>query len=161
MENLCLTQVPISQTGILIRKPAVKVYNAFIDPSITTRFWFTRSSGMLETGKRIRWEWEMYGASTDVDVKKLEKDKLIVLVWGEPGASTTVEITFTARTDDMTFVSIKNSGFTGDGDKVTNLAMDSVAGFNLVLAGLKAYLEHGIELNLIADRFPDQLVNRT
>jgi len=38
--------------------------------------------------------------------------------------------------------------------------MGSAAGFELVLAGLKAYLEHGIELNLIADRFSDLLVNR-
>jgi len=33
-------------------------------------------------------------------------------------------------------------------------ALDSVGGFNLVLAGLKAFLEHGIELNLVRDRFP-------
>lgn len=27
--------------------------------------------------------------------------------------------------------------------------------FSLVLAGLKAYLEHGIQRNLVADRRPD------
>jgi hypothetical protein len=30
-------------------------------------------------------------------------------------------------------------------------ALDSVQGFSLVLAGAKAWLEHGIELNLVAD----------
>jgi uncharacterized protein YndB with AHSA1/START domain len=160
MDRLYLTQVPVAQTGMLIRKPVGIVFNAFIDPAITTKFWFTRSSGRLETGKRIRWEWEMYTASADVVVKMLEKDRLIVLEWGEPGAFTTVEFVFTARTDDTTFVNITNAGFSGEGDKVNNQAMDSVAGFSLVLAGLKAYLEHGIELNLIADRFPDLLVNR-
>jgi hypothetical protein len=30
--------------------------------------------------------------------------------------------------------------------------MDAEAGFELVLVGLKAYLEHGIQLNLVADR---------
>ncbi len=158
MDRLYLTQVPGAQTGMLIRKPVGIVFNALIDPAITTKFWFTRSSGRLETGKRIRWEWEMYAASTDVVVKMLEEGRRIVLEWGEPGALTTVEFVFTARTDDTTFVNITNSGFGGDGDKVTNLAMDSAAGFSLVLAGLKAYLEYGIELNLIADRFPDLLV---
>jgi uncharacterized protein (DUF2249 family) len=38
--------------------------------------------------------------------------------------------------------------------------MESAAGFELVLAGLKAYIQHGIELNIIADRFPDHIVNR-
>jgi|MudIll2142460700_1097286.scaffolds.fasta_scaffold1296355_1 hypothetical protein len=33
--------------------------------------------------------------------------------------------------------------------------MNSENGFSLVLASLKAYLEFGIELNLIADRHPD------
>jgi uncharacterized protein (DUF2249 family) len=43
---------------------------------------------------------------------------------------------------------------------VVDQAMSSAASFELVLAGLKTYLEHGIELNLIADRFPDHIINR-
>jgi hypothetical protein len=31
---------------------------------------------------------------------------------------------------------------------------DSTGGFTLVLAGLKALLEHNIQLNLVGDRFP-------
>jgi hypothetical protein len=30
---------------------------------------------------------------------------------------------------------------------------DSTSGFPLVLAGLKAFLEHNVRLNLVADRF--------
>jgi hypothetical protein len=55
---------------------------------------------------------------------------------------------------------LTNSGFSGDGDKVVEQAMGSASGFELVLAGLKAYLEHGIMLNLVEDRFPDHLVKR-
>ncbi len=46
------------------------------------------------------------------------------------------------------------------GDKVVKQALNAVEAFTLVLAGLKAYLEHHIALNLISDRFPDQLVNK-
>jgi hypothetical protein len=38
--------------------------------------------------------------------------------------------------------------------------MDSTEGFTLVLAGLKALLEHGVKLNLVSDRFPDAIVKR-
>ncbi len=31
-------------------------------------------------------------------------------------------------------------------------------GFTLVMAGLKAWLEHGVQLNLVPDRFPDAIV---
>lgn len=31
---------------------------------------------------------------------------------------------------------------------------DSTQGFTLLLAGLKAWLEHGVQLNLTLDRYP-------
>jgi hypothetical protein len=34
-----------------------------------------------------------------------------------------------------------------------NKVVDSTGGFALVLAEAKAYLEHGIDLNIVADRF--------
>jgi hypothetical protein len=34
-------------------------------------------------------------------------------------------------------------------------AIDNAGGFSYVLAGLKAYLEHGVQLNLIGDHHPD------
>lgn len=61
---------------------------------------------------------------------------------------------FTPYEGDTTYVSITNSGFYGDGDKVVRDALDSKGGFTWVLAGLKALLEHDIELNVILDAFP-------
>ncbi len=52
-------------------------------------------------------------------------------------------------------MSITNAGFDGTGDEIVEQAIGSAAGFTLVLAGLKAYLEHGVVLNLVSDRFPD------
>ena len=42
----------------------------------------------------------------------------------------------------------------GDLDKVVEETIGSTEGFTLVLAGLKALLEHGVRLNLTADRYP-------
>jgi hypothetical protein len=36
--------------------------------------------------------------------------------------------------------------------------LDATGGFTLLLAGLKAYLEHRIQLNLVADKFPKELM---
>jgi hypothetical protein len=52
----------------------------------------------------------------------------------------------------MTFVSTTKSGFTGDELSITKQAFDASGGFTSVLAGLKAYLEHGVQLNLVAIR---------
>ena len=144
---------------MLIRKPVAEVFEAFINPEITTKFWFTKGSGRLEVGKQILWSWEMYGFSVMVNVKAIEPNKRIVVEWGAYGTPTTVEWIFTARPDNTTFVTITNTGFTGeDDDEIVGLVVSAVEGFTFVLAGLKAYLEHNIRLNLIEDRFPDGLV---
>jgi uncharacterized protein YndB with AHSA1/START domain len=145
-----LTQAPIAKAEMLIRKPVEEVFQAFIDPAVTTKFWFTKSSGKLEAGRRVRWDWEMYGASADVDVKEVEENKRILIDFGS-----TVEWIFDPRTENETFVTIINSGFAGNADERVGQAIDSMGGFMIVLCGLKAYLEHGISLNLVADKAPD------
>lgn len=154
MDNLQLTQVPVSKTGMLIRKPVAEVFGAFVDPDVTTKFWFTKSSGRLETGKQVQWEWEMYDISIAVTAKAIESDRRILLEWPGYSGPTTVEWTFAPQKDGETFVSITEAGFTGDGDELVKQVTDSTQGFTLVLAGLKALLEHNVRLNLVADRYP-------
>ena len=158
--ELLLTHIPVAKAAMLIRVPAAIVYNAVFDPQITTRFWFTRSTGRLEVGQQVRWDWEMYAVSSLVEVKALEPGKRILVEWGVGKQPTMVEWIFSPKGENATFVSITNTGFSGDGDSLVEQAMGSAAGFGLVLAGLKAYLEHGIELNLVADRFPEQWVDQ-
>ena len=153
-----LTEAPKARVEMLVRRPVSEVFEAFVDPSITTRFWFTKSSGRLEPGRLVRWDWEMYGVFAEVKVIAVERDARILLEWTGYDAPTVIEWIFTPRGDGATLVSITNSGFRGDGDDVVKQALGATGGFTLVLAGLKALLEHGIALNLIADRFPDQLV---
>lgn len=146
-----------AEAGMLIRRPIAEVFEALIDPEVTTKFWFTRSTGKLEAGKRVRWDWEMYGSSADVDVDAVEANERILMRWPayDGHTQTTVEWTFTPRSDDTTFVTVRNTGFTGDQEAIAKLAIGATGGFTLVLAGMKALLEHGIELNLTADRYPE------
>src|SRR5215510_5088612 len=103
MDNLLMTRAPAMQTGMLIRKPVADVFNAFVNPEITTKFWFTKSSGKLEAGKQVQWEWEMYGISIPVTVKAIEANKRILVEWPGYGSPTTVEWNFIALEDGTTF----------------------------------------------------------
>jgi uncharacterized protein YndB with AHSA1/START domain len=160
MDNLQLKQVPIAKTGMLIRRPVADVFEAFINPDVTTKFWFTKSSGRLEAGKQVQWDWEMYGISIAVTVKAIEPNKRILVEWPGHGSPTTVEWIFTSFGDGTTFVSVTNAGFTGDGDELVRQVTGSTEGFSLVLAGLKAFLEHNVTLNLVADRYPKGIEER-
>lgn len=145
-----------AEVQMLIRRPVAEVFEAFIDPAITTKFWFTKSSGRLEPGARVQWDWEMYGVSDQVDVKAIEPNKRILIEWGSEGdARTTVEWVFESRADDETYVTIINSGFSGTDDAIVQAALDSVGGFTSVICAAKALLEHDLQLNLMGDKFPD------
>ena len=147
------TKMPVSKAAMLIRKPAAEVYEAFVNPAITTKFWFTKSSGRLEVGKEVIWAWEMYNVSATVQVKSLDENKRILIEWDGNNGQTTVEWIFKAQPNGFTYVEITNSGFGGDGDQMVEEALDSTGGFTWVLAGAKAWLEHNLQLNLIADSF--------
>lgn len=141
---------PIARAEMLIRRRVGEVFEAFVDPAITSRFWFTRGSKRLKEGQVVTWHWDMYGVSAEVVVKSVEHNHRILIEWPTP-----VEWIFTPRSDDTTFVSITASGFVGSGDEKVAQAIDSMGGFSLTLAGCKAFLEHGVELNLVADHKPD------
>lgn len=147
--------MPVVETAMLIRRPVVEVFDAFVNPAITSRFWFTKGSGRLEPGRTVRWDWEMYGHSVEVKVKAVEPNRRIVIEWEGDPDPTAVEWNFDAREDGSTYVTVTNSGFGGDGDAAVRQALDSMGGFTIVLCGAKALLEHNITLNLIADRYPD------
>lgn len=160
MKNLQMTQAPVAKAEMLIRRPVAEVFEAFINPEVTSKFWFTRGSGRLETGKLAQWDWEMYGVSVQVRAKAIEENKRILIEWPADDKAAQVEWLFTPREDNTTFVSITNTGFSGDrGDDVAKQAIESTEAFALVLAGLKAFLEHKIVLDLVRDRFPDLIAS--
>jgi len=140
---------------MLIRRPVSDVFEAFVDPVITSKFWFTRGSGRRELGKEVRWDWERYHFSVEVRVKALDLNRRILIEWSAYGAPTTVEWLFTPRPDHTTFVSVTHAGFRGSPEEIVTQIVSSTEGFAFVLAGLKAFLEHNVVLNLVADRFPD------
>jgi len=153
-----LTQVPTVNVGMLIRRPPAAVFQALVDPSITCRFWFTKSTGSLGPGASVQWDWEMYGVSAEVVVKEIEENRRLVFDWGgkgEPRESwTTVEIRFIPAPDDNTYVQVTESGHRGTGEEVVARALDSVGGFTMVVCALKALLELDIVLTVVGDKAP-------
>jgi uncharacterized protein YndB with AHSA1/START domain len=148
---------PVAKAEMQIRRSVAEVFEAFVDPAITSRFWFTKGSARLEVGKTVQWDWEMYKFSVQVKVKEIETNKRIVVDWSAYDSPTTIEWNFKPLPDNTTFVSVTNYGFVGEGDAIIKQATDSTEGFAFVLAGAKALLEHGVELNLVRDRFPEGL----
>lgn len=157
MSNHQLTSLPVMKTQMLIRKPVKDVFEAFTNPDITTKFWFTKSSGKVEQGAELEWKWEMYDASTHAKVEKFDQNKLIRITWNigsDVSAPSTVEWRFYPQQDGSTFVTITNKDYKGSTDDQVAEAIGSMGGFSFLLAGAKAWLEHGLQLELVADHHP-------
>lgn len=152
---MAMSKTPVAETGMLIRKPVAAVFDACVDPAITTKFWFTGSTGKLEKGKSVSWTWSMYNHTALVDVKDIVANNKIEIYWGAKDAAKIRSVwTFDAFTAGTTFVQIASDGFEGSDEAIMQQVSDITGGFCWVLAGLKAWLEFGIQLNVVADRFP-------
>jgi uncharacterized protein YndB with AHSA1/START domain len=97
---------PVARAEMMIRRPIADVFEAFADPAVTSRFWFSGGTGRLETGARVRWDWAWYDFSVDVEVKAVEPQRRILVEWSGYGYPTPIEWTFTARPDDTTHVAV-------------------------------------------------------
>jgi uncharacterized protein YndB with AHSA1/START domain len=153
-QPMVLEQAPVAKAAMLVRRPVAEVFEALVNPEVTAHFWFTSGSGRLAPGARVQWHWEMYGVSAEVIVREFDECRHLRLDWGGDGAYTALDWRFTPLGEDATFVAVEHSGFTGAADALVAEAIGATEGFTLVLAGLKAWLEHGLELRLVQDRFP-------
>jgi uncharacterized protein YndB with AHSA1/START domain len=161
MSTLRLTKTPSVKVGLLVRTPPERVFEAFRDPAVTTKFWYTKSTGEMTPGATLRWDWEMYGVASDVTVDEVEEHRRIAFRWNDhdsEGPPTRVELRFDSRGPNATHVVVTEDGFRGDGDTLVELVAASTEGFTFVLSALKAYLEHDLVLHIVEDAHPDQRV---
>jgi uncharacterized protein YndB with AHSA1/START domain len=146
---------PVAKAKMLIRKPVSEVFEALVNPEITSKFWFTKGSGRLETGRTIEWEWGMYDFKLSIYVNLVKQNNFISFKWPGTGKPTTVEMTFMPKGTSATFVSILEKGLDPHDEKVFQFLVGNTEGWALVLSALEALLEHNIILKVVADRHPD------
>jgi hypothetical protein len=113
-----LTKAPSVDVGMLIRRSPHDVFEALADPSITTRFWYTKSTGRMVEDAELTWEWEMYGTSGKVWVKEVQATGASaslgrVMTLASHHGRVPVHIQYE---NDTTYVRIMETGFTGDAD---------------------------------------------
>ena len=154
--SLELTSVPSVKVGMLIRRPPAEPFQAIVDPAVTSKIWYTKSSGKMTPGAQLTWEWEMYGVSSQVCVQEVEADRRVRFTWSgyTPEHPTTVEFCFLPMPGDTTYVQVTETGFTGTGDELVRYVADSTGGFTFLVSALKALLEHDIVLGLVPDAHP-------
>lgn len=138
---------------MLIRRPVAEVFSGFTDPAITSKFWFSDGSAVIrDVGQLLRWQWQWLGLELQARVVRIAPPHLLELEW-PMGRGLRVTWQLEAMGEEATFVRIEQTGFPANADGLQE-ALVATEGFALVLAGAKAWLEHGLQLGLVSDRFP-------
>jgi uncharacterized protein YndB with AHSA1/START domain len=134
------------KTALKILKPVNEVFEAIVNPAKMTNYFISKSSGRMEEGKTLTWQFPEMDMEFPIRVAKIEKDKYISYFWNDmDGTELLVEMTLTPKENNSTFVTITEKGRNND-DAGINWLRRNTEGWANFLACLKAYLEYGINL---------------
>ncbi|HCM93305.1 SRPBCC family protein [Glutamicibacter arilaitensis] len=146
-----LNELSFSVKGF-ISKSVRQVYDAVADPEQLSHYFTTGGAqGYLATGATVTWDFHDYPGAFPVHVLEAEVGKKIVLRWGgqETLASdgmNTVTFEFTSESESSrTKVVITESGWKPTAAGI-QAAFGNCEGWTGMLAAMKAWLEHGINL---------------
>jgi len=130
-----------------IRKPVAATFNAVYNPAILSRYFTTGgASGPLATGKTVMWDFADFPGAFPVTVKRCVRNRRIAIGWGSAtGGNNTVEFRFKKVGPRCTEVRIRESGWP-DTPKGRKAAFDNCMGWSQMLAAMKAWCEHRINL---------------
>ena len=133
------------KTAIQILKTVNEVFEAIVDPTKMSNYFVSKSSGRMETGKQIMWQFPEFDMEFPIRVCKIIKDEYISYYWDVEGTELLVEMTLTGRAENSTLVTITEKSRANDEAGIKWLK-GNTEGWANFLACLKAYLEYGINL---------------
>lgn len=143
----------IIKAAIQIQQPIEAVFEAIVLPEKMTRYFISESTGRLEEGKEILWQWpEFPGQSSVVNNIKIELNKSVSFVWDN---QTTVAIHLEEQADLSVVVRV-TEGVKELNEENLKWFGGNTEGWANFLACMKAYLEHGINLRTGAFAFMRQ-----
>ena len=140
---------------IHVGRPVAEVFEAVADPKELSSYFTTGgASARLESGTTVTWDFHDFPGAFPVEVEEVIKDQKIVLRWDawegdDPGSAADyklkVTITFKPTDDGRTLVEIEESGWH---DTAAGLrgSYRNCMGWSQMLAALKMWVEHGINL---------------
>ena len=139
-----------------IGKPVHDVFEAVVNPDILSQYFTTGGAqGRLEAGAVVTWDFHDFPGAFPVNVVEVVEDEKIVLRWGGPEDAldpdesgerlTTVTLTFQPLDGDRTLVQISEHGWKSTEPGLA-ASYDNCEGWTSMLCGMKAWLEHGINL---------------
>jgi uncharacterized protein YndB with AHSA1/START domain len=140
-----MTKIQIS-TSLQINKTPIEVFEGIIDPAHMTQYFISKSSGKMEAGKILDWEFPEFPGSFPVRILSVKPFESITFEWDGDSQPLTVDINLEERNEgNSTLVKVEEKEMEAN-EEGLNWLKNNTAGWANFLACLKAYLEYGINL---------------
>lgn len=133
------------EVAMQIQKPVHLVFDAIINPDTMSYYFISKSSGMMEEGSELIWNFPEFEMDYPVRVGKIIKDEYISFYWLVDEIELLVEMTLTERENNSTLVNITEKSRDNDLKGLKWLSHNSFGWANF-LTCLKGYLEYRIKL---------------
>jgi len=133
------------KVALQISKPIDIVFEAIINPDKMTNYFISKSTGIMEEGKELIWNFPEFDMDYAVRVGKIEVNKYISYYWNTEVKELFVEIMLESQANGSTLVSISETGMPNNEEGLKWFSGNSF-GWSNFLACLKAYLEYNINL---------------
>lgn len=140
-----------------ITKSPSEVFEGIVDPGQMTNYFISKSSGRMEAGARLMWEFPEFDGAYPVRVGELVQDELIRFYWDVDEVECEVGITLsTGAAPNSAVVRISEKGKFPDTESALKFMKSNTEGWANFLACLKAWLEYGINLRKGAFEFMNE-----
>jgi uncharacterized protein YndB with AHSA1/START domain len=133
------------EVAMQIQKPVHLVFDAIINPDTMSYYFISKSTGMMEEGSELIWNFPEFELDCPVRVGKIIKDKYISFYWLVDEIELLVEMTLTEKENNSTLVTITEKSRDNDLEGLKWLSGNSFGWANF-LTCLKGYLEYRIKL---------------
>lgn len=150
-DEATLEQLSFTVSGRIAR-PCAEVYEAVADPDQLSRYFTTGGArGRLQPETEVTWDFADFPGRFPVKVLKADPPRRIVIEWdaqeaaGESGTTTTTFEFEPLDDDSRTLVTITESSWRPSLDGAKS-AFSNCEGWTGMLAAMKAWVEHGINL---------------
>ena len=140
------------KTTLQIQKSNHEVFEAIVNPEKMINYFISKSSGRMESGKQLIWQFPEFENEFPIRVDKIETDTYISYFWLIDDIELLVEINLMPVDTNNTIITVTEKSRKNDVAGI-NWLKGNMEGWANFLACLKAYLEYGINLRVGAFDF--------
>jgi uncharacterized protein YndB with AHSA1/START domain len=131
-----------------IAKPVAEVFDAVYNPSKLSGYFTTGgASAPLVEGSTVTWDFADFPGAFPVQVRKVERDRLIELEWkaNDGDYTTRIRLEFEPLEGNATLVRISEGKWT-ETQRGLDASYGNCMGWTQMLCAMKLYVERGINL---------------